>query len=186
MSGPRLRMRILRWGVLAAMSAVFAHASVGALRNAAADRIAQPARDRLAVSSSARAAGPAAWQTAYEALRRARAIAPHDPDLALDLGLVLRIRAQSSRHVPPLAETLLVEALQTFRDAVQLRPVSPFAWANIAYVQHLRLNTGTLALAAQARAAAEAERARALERALRYGPNEPAVRSIVQQIARRD
>lgn len=180
------RVRIFRTGLLALLFAALAHASVGALRNAAADRVAQPARDRILEWSGTRQIAPDAvtWRVAYEALRRARAISPHDPDLALDLGLLLRIRAQSSARVPALAEMLLAEALDAFRDAVRLRPVSPFAWANIAYAQHLRLRTGTLALAPQARTLAEAERARALERALRYGPNEPAVRRIVQQIAR--
>lgn len=181
----RARARLVRMALLAVLLAALAHAGVGALRNAAADRIAQPARDRLAAWSGAQPIAPdaVAWKGAYDALRRARAIAPHDPDLALDLGLLLRVRAQSSARVPALAETLLVEALEAFRDAVRLRPVSPFAWANIAYAQHLRLHSGTLALAAQARAAAEGERARALERALRYGSNEPAIRRIVRQIA---
>lgn len=182
----RPRWRLLRWGLVAVLVAALAHASVGAVRNAAADRLAQPARDQLAAWSRARVAAPdpATWRSAYEALRRARSIAPHDPDLALDLGLVLRVRAQSSTRVPALAETLLVEALEAFRDAVRQRPVSPFAWANIAYAQHLRLETGALDHAAQARSAAEAERTRALARALRYGPNEPAVRRIAQRIAR--
>lgn len=182
----RGRTRIFRMGLLAILLVALAHASVGALRNAAADRVAQPARDRLVEWSGARPITPdaVAWKAAYEALRRARAISPHDPDLALDLGLLLRVRAQSSARVPAMAEALLAEALEAFRDAVRLRPVSPFAWANIAYAQHLRLRSGALVLAVQARAVAEAERARALERALRYGPNEPAVRRIVQQIAR--
>ena len=167
------------------MLALLLAASAGALRSAAADRIAQPARQQLDAwrNPRMRALDLADWRAAHHALKRARAIAPYDPDLALDLGLVLRVRAQHSQQVPALAESLLAEALESFRDAVRLRPVSPFAWANIAYAQHLRVNTGALALAAPARAAAEAERARALERALRYGPHEPAVRHIVKQIA---
>lgn len=164
--------------------AALLHASAGALRNAAADRIAQPARQQLDVWRNPRTVGLelADWWRAYDALKRARAIAPKDPALALDLGLVLRHRAQQSRQVPALAEALLGEALEAFHDAARLRPVSPFAWANIAYVQHLRLNTGALTHAAQARVAAERGRTLALERALHYGPNEPAVRLIVERI----
>jgi len=183
----QLLKRISSTSVVIIVLALVAHASAGALRNAVADRVAQPARDQLAAWSGVHAIAldPTQWQTCYLALRRARAIAPNDADLALELGLVLRVRAQSSQSVPALAEALLGAAIDAFRDAVRLRPVSPFAWANIAYAQHLRLTSGTSLLPAPARAAAEAERSRALERALRYGPNEPAIRHIAKEIVRK-
>lgn len=185
MVGIRAQMnlqRLVRVGVVLGTLGLVVWSAADSVRIALADRAAQPARRALAAwrVPGQQPLDVASWTMARDALERARMFAPDDPDLALDLGLVLLLRARHSAHVPPLAGALLDDALVAFRDAARLRPVWAQAWAYIAHSQRLRLRLGVVTPAEREAGTANGEAERSAVLARRYGPYEPVVRRLLE------
>ena len=174
--------RLVRVGVVLGTLGLVVWSAADSVRIALADRVAQPGRQALA-ALRLRGQQPldlASWARARESLQRARMLAPDDPDLALDLGVVLLVRARHSTQVPPLAGALLEDALVAFRDAARLRPVWAQAWAYIAHSQRLRLRLGVVTPAEREAGTANGEAERSAVLARRYGPYEPAVCRLLE------
>ncbi|HTP61546.1 MAG TPA: hypothetical protein VMJ14_05630 [Burkholderiales bacterium] len=129
-----------------------------------------PARRALAQwGSEKRAPGETEWRTARSALERAGALAPSNPLYVEEMGRLLELRAAGMDRADPAARALLEQSRAQFRQAVAMRPGSPYAWSSLALVK-FRLNE------------MDYEFYGALERAARYGPWEPAVQLTLADI----
>lgn len=109
------------------------------------------------------------WREARDDLQQALALTPDNPQLYDDLGFLYALRAYRALAVPDLAQPLLRQALDYYRQASLLRPMSPHTWANIALARHY-LND------------ASPELWRAFDLAMAYGGNEPAVQTSLAEI----
>jgi len=135
-----------------------------------ADTADYPARRALAQwASEKRAPGETEWQAVHAALERAAALAPANPLYVEELGRLLELRAAGMDRSDPAARSLLEQSRAQFRQAVAMRPGSPYAWASLALVK-FRLNE------------MDYEFYGALERAARFGPWEPAVQLALADI----
>lgn len=61
---------------------------------------------------------------------------PGDPVLMEGIGYLYGLRANMARNLPELEHAMLDEVLFAYRNAVARRPMSAYAWANIALVLH--------------------------------------------------
>lgn len=61
---------------------------------------------------------------------------PGDPVLIEGIGYLYGLRANIARNLPELEHAMLDEVLVAYRSAVARRPMSAYAWANIALVLH--------------------------------------------------
>jgi hypothetical protein len=135
-----------------------------------ADMADYPARRAMAQwAGDKHAPGEAEWQAAHAALERAAALAPANPLYVEEIGRLLELRATGMDRADPAARTLLQQSRAQFRQAVAMRPGSPYAWASLALVK-FRLNE------------MDYEFYGALERAGRFGPWEPAVQITLADI----
>jgi len=135
-----------------------------------ADMADYPAHRAMAQwSADARAPGEAEWLAARAALERAGALAPANPLYAEEMGRLLELRAAGMDRADPAARALLEQSRAQFRQAVAMRPGSPYAWSSLALVK-FRLNE------------MDYEFYGALERAARFGPWEPAVQIALADI----
>lgn len=108
----------------------------------------------------------AEWVAVRERLDAARALDPYQPAWAEDLARLYELRALPLPAADPLAREYLRQALAYQREALPLRPGSPYTWSNIALLK-ARLDE------------ADAELDAALRHAVRLGPWEPRVQLAV-------
>lgn len=109
-------------------------------RAAVADSISLQARWQTMQWQHGKAPQPDAveWGLARNDIVAAINWTPQDPQLYEDLGYLYGVRAVSAKAVPEIAEPMLDDAIAYFRTATTLRPMSPYAWANLALALHLR------------------------------------------------
>jgi hypothetical protein len=110
------------------------------------------------------------WGMTLAQLKQAREREPGDPQVAESLGYLLAYQAMRSHEIPELERALLDEAIIHFRDATRLRPMSPYAWGNLALALHEK-NEGPEEMWA------------AFDRAMLYGQREIAVQKQLAEIA---
>jgi len=135
-----------------------------------ADMADYPARRALAQwASEGRVPGDADWRVAYASLEHATALAAANPLYVEEMGRLLELRAAGMDRADPAARALLEQSRAQFRQAVAMRPGSPYAWSSLALVK-FRLNE------------MDYEFYGALERAARFGPWEPAVQITLADI----
>lgn len=108
------------------------------------------------------------WQRAVDGLRAALRLAPRDPSLWGSLGFAYDV--DSTTFVRSGKWHVYDEyALIHFRQAVSLRPTSPYSWAGVAVMKY---RLGQL----------DEELSRALASAMRLGPWEPGVQMMVSEL----
>ncbi len=95
---------------------------------------------------------------------------PKDPQLYEGLGFVHAFRGSRLSMVPDLQQALFDEAITNYRQALDLRPMSPYAWANLALALHYRQTDDTGLW-------------KAFDQAYRFGQREGRVQWILAQIA---
>jgi len=110
------------------------------------------------------------WSLTLEQLNQAQKRNPDDPQVAESLGYLYALQAQRSQDIPELKQALLAEAIPHFRDGTHLRPMSPYAWGN-------------LALALHERGEGQQEMWAAFDRAMQYGQREIAVQKQLAEVA---
>ncbi len=110
------------------------------------------------------------WGKTLEELKQLQASNPQDPQIAESLGYIYALQAMRSREIPELKQTLLAEAIPHFRAATRLRPMSPYAWSNLALALH-EMDTPTDEMWA------------AFDRAMLYGQREIAVQKQLAELA---
>ena len=103
------------------------------------------------------------------ALNRSLMLAPENATILEDLGYVYGIRAAMASRLPDLRNSMLSQSLAFFRSAAVLRPMSPYAWANIALANHYLGTVGP-------------EFWDAFDRSLSYGRKEFPVQKILAEI----
>lgn len=119
---------------------------------------------------------PTLWREARDDLQAALQTAPGNAQLFDDLGFLYAARAQglgspaagSAELV--LQQSLLADAIASYRAAASLRPTFPYSWAY-------------LALAKQLRGERDAEFWLAFDKALHYGHAEAGVQPALAQVA---
>jgi len=110
------------------------------------------------------------WGLTQQQLKQAQARNPGDPQVEESLGYLYALQAMRSRDIPELKQALLTESIGHFRSATRLRPMSPYAWSN-------------LALALHENDEAPEEMWGAFDRAMLYGQREIAVQKQLAEIA---
>ncbi len=110
------------------------------------------------------------WGLTLEQLKQAQVRNPDDPQVEESLGYLYALQAMRSRDIPELKQALLAESIGHFRSATRLRPMSPYAWSN-------------LALALHENDEAPEEMWGAFDRAMLYGQREIAVQKQLAEIA---
>lgn len=110
------------------------------------------------------------WGLTQQQLKQAQARNPDDPQVEESLGYLYALQAMRSRDIPELKQALLAESIGHFRSATRLRPMSPYAWSN-------------LALALHENDEAPDEMWAAFDRAMLYGQREIAVQKQLAEIA---
>lgn len=94
---------------------------------------------------------------------------PGEPQIHECLGYLYGIRANRAAAVPELQGAMLDESIVHYRKALTLRPMSAYAWANLALALHLKN--------------AEPDKIwQALDRAFLYGNREAGVQRIIVEI----
>jgi len=63
---------------------------------------------------------------------------PGDPQIHESLGYLSGVRAAGARAIPELEQAMLEESIADYRTAITLRPMSAYAWANLALAMHLK------------------------------------------------
>lgn len=129
-------------------------------------------KPRAVVDSWRKGAPPSIklWGLTQQQLKQAQARNPDDPQVEESLGYLYALQAMRSRDIPELKQALLAESIGHFRSATRLRPMSPYAWSN-------------LALALHENDEASEEMWAAFDRAMRYGQREIAVQKQLAEIA---
>jgi predicted Zn-dependent protease len=132
-----------------------------AARAGAADAIVYDASREMGTWAASHAQpGEQTWSWVHESLERAVAVIPESPTVHELLG---DLEARSGR--PEYAEKALVH----FTRAVELRPTSPYTWADIADLKYRIGDTGAVF-------------ERALVRSAELGPAEPEVQQTVADL----
>lgn len=109
------------------------------------------------------------WGRVRNDLAAALSWSTGDPQLFENLGYLYGIRAASSRGIPELEHALLIDSIGFYRKATTLRPMSPYAWANLALGLHLQEG-------------AQPTMWPAYDRAYRYGNRESGVQRILAEV----
>lgn len=109
------------------------------------------------------------WGKTLGELKALHAQNPEDPQVVESLGYIYALQAMRSREIPELKQALFDEAIIYFRTSIKLRPMSSYAWSN-------------LALALHQKGEANAEMWTAFDRAMRYGGREIAVQKQLAEI----
>lgn len=134
-------------------------------------------RARIALAAAAKAQRPPgerAFAEASASLGEALRLEPSNPLFVEQRARLDELRALAMQGIvlqrgDPPARAALGESLARWREAAQMRPGSPYAWASIAL---LKLRLGAL----------DAEFYGALERAARFGPWEPPVQIAIADV----
>lgn len=119
---------------------------------------------------------PALWTQTRDELRSALQITPDNPQLHDDLGYLYATRAQAmgwpeiGSQEESLRQSLLTEAIASYRAATGLRPTFPYSWTYLALAKHLQGRQ-------------DAEFWLAFDKALRYGSSEAGVQPTLAQLA---
>ena len=149
----------LRWALAVPALAALGFVSWVAIQDGRADGIAQDAgREVGAWAAGGLEPAEQTWQSVWDELGRAAAIAPDNPAVMELQGVLLARRLDRPERVQ--------QALERFHAAARARPTSPFPWANIAAALYRSGDTGP---------AFE----EALRRAVYLGPSEPGVQAAV-------
>lgn len=109
------------------------------------------------------------WGKTLGELKALHAQNSEDPQVVESLGYIYALQATRSREIPELKQALFDEAIAYFRASTKLRPMSPYAWSN-------------LALALHENGEASDEMWAAFDRAIRYGRREIAVQKKLAEI----
>lgn len=107
---------------------------------------------------------------AKKELQAALAWVPEDPQINESIAYLFRVRANAARGIPELEQGMWREAAEHYRAALGQRPMSPYAWANLAFSLH-RLGNDETAMW------------QAYDRAFRYGQREKGVQLILAALA---
>jgi len=110
------------------------------------------------------------WGLTLEQLKQAQARNPEDPQVEESLGYLYALQAMRSNDIPELKQALLAESIGYFRNATKLRPMSPYAWSNLALALHENDEVPE-------------EMWTAFDRAMLYGQREIAVQKQLAEIA---
>lgn len=163
-----------RWWPRAALAALGVAAVLAAWeggRAALADALTLRARWQIDQWHAGGRIDVAAWIDARESLRSGLGLAPDNPQLNDYLAQLYDLRGAAIRPVDAdLAAAFFGQGLEYHRVVVRLRPMSPHAWAGVALAGHYG-------------GGPEIEMWTAFDRALAYGPNEPAVQRGLAEIA---
>jgi hypothetical protein len=159
-----MRGGLLGLAVVAAFVFLAAHAIYFAGTAAWADAITLKARWTLDYDHRPRS--PALWTVLAQDVEEGLKWTPGNPDLYERLGYIQAIQA----GVPGTEKKqTLLRALANYRRAASLRPMSPYTWANIAYVLH-RINSDPKAMWA------------GFDLAMAYGRGEVSVQTVLAEI----
>jgi len=140
-----------------------------AVRIGAADLLSKYARNEMD-AWALNAPASSAVDKVYRAIDMARLIAPDRPDSYENLARLILARSKALNGAARSAS--LIEGHALIRQAIVLRPVSPYSWA---VLMQLKSELGEY----------DAEFRRALERAVTLGPWEPWVQPIVAEVGLR-
>jgi tetratricopeptide (TPR) repeat protein len=110
------------------------------------------------------------WGKTANDLKEALEANPNDPQIAESLGYLYALQAMRSAELPELKMMLLDESISYFRTSTRLRPMSPYAWSNLALALHEKNDDSD-------------EMWHAFDRAMRYGQREIAVQKQLAEIA---
>jgi len=94
---------------------------------------------------------------------------PGDPQIHESLGYLSGVRAANAQAIPELEEAMLDESIADYRMAISLRPMSAYAWANLALALHLKGERQDVLWPAY-------------DRAYRYGNREAGVERILAEV----
>jgi len=109
------------------------------------------------------------WGKTLDELKALYKQNPDDPQVVESIGYLYALQAMRSSEIPELKQAMLDEAIVYFRASTKLRPMSPYAWSN-------------LALALHEKDEANEEMWAAFDRAMRYGRREIAVQKQLAEI----
>lgn len=147
--------RAARWIVVAPLVAALALLSAWASHKAGASvALEAPAREMDTWSASGFPPGAETWGWIHDEVARVASTDPGNPNAQERLGTLGAVRMDNAE--------VAAESLEAIRQALVLRPVSPFPWAAYADALYRRGDTGKTFEAA-------------LERAVTLGPAEPGV-----------
>ena len=119
---------------------------------------------------------PILWEQTRDELLAALQTAPGNAQLLDDLGFLYAARGQSlgapavGSEELVLQQNLLTSAIDSYRQAADLRPTFPYSWAYLALAKHLRHQY-------------DAEFWASFDKALHYGRNEAGVQPALAQVA---
>lgn len=82
--------------------------------------------------------GLAEWGVVRNDFASALKVTPGDPHIYENLGYLYGMRVASSKAFPELEVAMLDQAIIYYRESLTYRPMSPFAWANLALALHLK------------------------------------------------
>lgn len=163
-----------RWGGRAALVAVALAAGAAAWtggRAALADALTLRARWQVDQWQGGARIDAGVWNSTRESLRSGLGFAPDSPQLNDYLALLYDVRGAAVLAVDAdLAAAFFGQGLEYHRTAARLRPMSPHAWAGVAMAAHYGRGR-------------DDELWFAFDRAVAYGPNEPAVQRILTDLA---
>ncbi|MCX7177126.1 MAG: hypothetical protein NT159_25045 [Proteobacteria bacterium] len=162
---------VIRGAFVVALLAGGLHAAYYGLTSAWSDIIVMKARWNLTQWREGKVPLPQAVELGEtrNALNRALAIAHENPMIHEDLGYLYGIRAIRAGGLPDLRNEMFSQALDYYRNAATLRPMSPQTWANIALANHYMGTTGP-------------EFWDAFDRSLHYGRNEFSVQKMLAEV----
>ena len=142
-----------------------------ALRAAWADTASMQARWQINLWQTGKAPLPKLpeWGAARNDLAAALAWTPNDPQLHENLGYLYGLRALNSRIIPELEQAMLADSVSYFRQAIVARPMSPYAWTNLALALHYK-------------GGQDAAMWQAWERGWQYGNREAGVQRMLTEI----
>ncbi|MGE5469179.1 MAG: hypothetical protein ACM3X0_00140 [Bacteroidota bacterium] len=172
MQGPARRLGFGAYLLLAVLLAAAAASLYVGFKAASADAISLQARWQISQWQAAGAQarpGPAELGAVRNDLMAALDWTPGDPQLYENLGYVYGVRAARAEAIPELNQAFLADSIGYYRQATTLRPMSTYAWANLALGLHLQGDPPESIWPAY-------------DRAYRYGNREAGVQRILAEI----
>lgn len=153
---------------LAALPAIalFAAATVCALRAGLADILSIQANEQIVQWERGRPLSPTEFAAAERAIRSAIELAPSNGDLWESLGSAWFARASAPGRAIEGRLHDFDRAVEAYREATRLTRVSGYAWANLMVAKHYAGQVDT-------------ELSAALRNAARFGPHEAAVQGMI-------
>lgn len=110
------------------------------------------------------------WGITRNELVRIQGMNPTDPQLVESLGYLYGLQAMRIKSaLPEMQGMLLDQAIAHFRAAIPLRPMSPYAWSNLAFALHEKGENSV-------------ELWSAFDRAFKYGQREISVQRQLAEI----